>query len=306
MPRLTCNQCGRRLKPRAKFCSYCGQPISASPKSSLSTEGITPTTSERSSRTAVSEPQSSVEPIPQVVEASLILRGKLARLLSERDTLEEEMETIRVKQLVGELSEGAAKKRMEKLKTKLERLAREIKEFEGKASTPLEQLEKEHITQAERLQKLETLYQSGEVEQSIYERLVTEYRNKLADLVQKLEAERVKAKRWLSELEARQQQLEFDKETFEVRAKLDELPQSQVTRRLQNIEQELSKISQIVVGLRAVLGLSSPSFIRGASPQPSQASRSSSRPTRRRTCQNCGGTVPPSSKWCYHCGNMIN
>ncbi len=305
MPGLTCNQCGRRLKPRAKFCSYCGQPISTSPKPSLSTEDVTPTTSKHASRTDVSEPQSSVEAMPQVVEAALILRGKLAKLLSERDALEEEMETIRVKQLVGELAEDAAKKRIEKLKTKIDRLTREIKEFEGKASTPLEQLEQEHITHAERLQKLETLYQSGEVEQSIYERLVTEYRNKLADLVQKLEAERAKAKRWLSELETRQEQLEFDKETFEVRAKLDELPQSQVTRRLQSIEQELSKTSQIVVGLRAVLGLSSSSFKREPPLQPSRASRSP-RSTHHRTCPNCGGTVPPGGKWCYHCGNMVN
>ncbi len=244
--------------------------------------------------------------MPQVVEAALILRGKMAKLLSERDMLEEEMETVRVKQLVGELLEAAAKKRLEKIKAKIERLTKEIKEFEGKASTPLEQLEQEHITHAERLQKLETLYQSGEVEQSVYDRLVAEYRDKLADIVQKLEVERVKAQHWLSELEARQQQLEFDKETFGVRAKLDELPQSRVTRRQQNLEQELSKISQVVAGLRALLGVSSTSISREASPKSSRVTRSSSKVTHPGKCPNCGGSVPPRSKWCYHCGNMIN
>ncbi len=244
--------------------------------------------------------------MPQVVEAALILRGKLAKLLSERDILEEEIETVRVKQLVGELSEAAAKKRMEKLKTKINRLAREIKELEGKTGTPLEKLEQEHITHAERLQKLETLYQSGEVEQSIYERLVNEYRNKLADIVKKLEAERGKAQQWLTELESRQQQLEFDKETFGVRAKLDELPQSQVTRRLQSIEQELSKISQVVIGLRALLGVSPTSLSGESSPRLSRDTRSSSRTAHPGKCPNCGGTVPSGSKWCYHCGNMID
>ena len=306
MPRLTCSQCGRRLKPRAKFCSYCGKPISASLKPSISAESVTLPITHRPSRAEVTETQSSVEPMPQVVEAALILRGKLAKLLSERDALEEEMETIRVKQLVGELSEAAAKKRMEKLKIKIDRLAREIKGFEGKASVPLEQLEQEHIIHAERLQKLETLYQSGEVEQSIFERLVTEYRNKLAGIVHKLEAERVKAQCWLSEIEARQQQLEFDRETYGVRAKLDELPQSQVTGRLQSIEQELTKISQVVVGLRAVLGVPSPSFVGETTAKPSRASRSSSRTSRHGKCSSCGASVPPRSKWCYHCSNMVN
>lgn len=242
--------------------------------------------------------------MPQVVEAALILRGKLATLLSEKDTLEEEMETVRVKQMVGELSEAAAKKRIAKLKEKIDRLDREIKELEGKTGTPLEQLEKEHITQAERLQKLETLYQSGEVEKSIYERLVTEYKTTLAEIVEKLEVERVKAQTWLSELEARQQQLEFDRETYEVRAKLDEIPQSQVTRRLQSTEQELSKISQVIVGLRALLGLSSVAS-RMESPRSSKATPSSSRRAHPSRCPNCGGSVPSSGKWCYHCGNLI-
>jgi DNA repair exonuclease SbcCD ATPase subunit len=241
--------------------------------------------------------------MPQVVEAALILRGKLGALLSEKDTLEEEMETVRVKQMVGELTEAAAKKKISKIKEKIARLDREIKEFEGKTGTPLEQLEREHITHAERLQKLENLYQSGEVEKSIYDRLVTEYRTKLAEIVEQLEAERSKAQHWLSELEARQQQLEFDRETYEVRAKLDELPQSQVTRRLQSIEQELSKITQVIVGLRALLGVASVTS-GGESPR-SRTTRSSSRTAHPSKCPNCGGTVPSSGKWCYHCGNMI-
>jgi hypothetical protein len=130
--------------------------------------------------------------------------------------------------------------------------------------------------------------------------LVAEYKSKLAEIVNQLEVERVKAQNWLTELATRQQQLEFDKETFGVRAKLDELPQSQVTRKLQSIELELTKIIQIIAGLRAVLGVSSPSL----SGKPH--SPRSSRRTRSGICPNCGGTVPARSKWCYHCGNMVS
>ena len=242
------------------------------------------------------------------MEASLILRSRLEQLQTEKEKLEEELETIRVKHLVGEISEEEAEKETKRLKARLEAITKEIDNLKDKARIPLELIQLDKKTQEERLQRLESLRQSGEVEPAIYQRLSAEYRDKLEDLTRRLEEERRKANKWLRQLEERRKQLEFDKETLEVRVKLDELTPSEVAERIRSLEKELEKVDRIITGLRAVLGVAPPSTpsatsIASTAAAPSQAGHSQIQEPPR--CPYCNGRIAPNSKYCHHCGRLL-
>lgn len=294
-----CPECGRKLKPNAKFCSYCGVSLSTRHK------GSTTVQPQQVSETPLmkSESVEEVEVIPSSVETALIMRGKLESLRSQRAALDEEQETIKVKQLVGELSEKEATAQSAKLQTRLDPILKETEDMEKKAATPLEQLQQKRHVQEGRLQRLEEIRKSGEVDDAIYQRLSSEYGTQLTEINQQLESEISQANKWLSNLEARKQKLEFDKETLQVRARIDEVSKRDVNKQLKAIDSELNKLASIIAGLRAILGTAA---------APPTASTTKSAPSKKKSgkpspanCPYCQAKITPGNKWCYSCGRLL-
>jgi DNA repair exonuclease SbcCD ATPase subunit len=239
--------------------------------------------------------------MPAEIEAAVVLRGNLESLRAERVSLEEQLETVRAKQLVGEIPESEAEKTLQPLQSKLNSLTKEVEEIEGKARTPLEQLEQEHDAQQQRLERLETLRQSGEVNGAIYERLAAEYRGKLAEAGRRAEAERVRMQLWLGQFESQQQKLEFERETLRVRGRIDDLSKREVAKQLKTLEGELSKVAGIVKGLRWLTGVSA-----STTPAvPSTPGPGVSAITGSGKCPHCGAAIGSSSKWCIVCGRLL-
>ncbi len=299
MSQTQCPICGRKPKPKANFCHFCGTRLGIKQES--------PTT--EPSR-IISKPKSAIpsekevsttDEVPAELEAALILRGKLETLQKQKISIEEELETLKVKQLVGELSETKAKKMIEEVEAKLTPIIKEIKELEEKATTPLELLYQERKTQEERLQRLRELNDSGEVDKSIYQRLASEYQTKMDETALQLGVELEKTHHWLSRLEVQQQQLEFDKETLQVRARIDEISKSEVNKQLKDFEKELAKIKAVLEGLRAILGISPTSAKETMEPKAAQSTRK----IKSGKCPFCGNKISSDSKYCYLCGRLI-
>ncbi|MHA2314592.1 MAG: hypothetical protein ACXACF_04820 [Candidatus Hermodarchaeia archaeon] len=249
------------------------------------------------------EPAQEVESIPPQVEAALIMRGKLEALRSQKAALDEEQETVKVKQLVGELSDEETQEQLNKLNKRLDPINKEIEELESKALTPLEQLQQEQNVQEGRIQRLEELLNSGEVDETVHQRLSTEYNGKLAEITQQLETEIKTANHWLVQLEERKQQLEFDRETLQIRARIDEISKRDVNKQLKAIDEEINKLTSIISGLRSLLG-------GAASPPPISAKKSSrgskkEAKTARNECPYCQAKITPGTKYCYTCGRLI-
>jgi len=298
MSERSCPVCGHRLKPNARFCSFCGSVLKerqADSASRLPAAQRQPP-SEAAGPTRRAPPP--VEPMPAEIEAAVILRGNLENLQTERASIDEQLETIRVKQMVGEMPESDAEKALGPLQSKLDSLVKEIEETQNKARTPLDILEQEHDGQQQRLEKLETLRKSGEVEDAIYDRLAAEYRGKLAETGRQAEAERIKLQLWLSQYESRERNLGFEKETLHVRARIDDLSKREVAKQLKGIETELSRVTSIVKGLRSLMGISAISA-------GDQGRRGGSAKTTSSKCPHCGATINPSSKWCLVCGRLL-
>jgi DNA repair exonuclease SbcCD ATPase subunit len=301
MSNQQCPECGRQLKPNAKFCSYCGVSLSARQKDS----GTIHTQPASAAPKVGKEIKEEVTEIPPTVESALILRGKLERLRSQKAALDEEQETIKVKQLVGELSEKEATAQSEKFQQRLDPISKEIDELESKAITPLEQLQQAKEVQEGRLQRLDALRKSGEVDNAIYQRLSSEYQGKLTEINQQLDNEVSQANQWLAQLEGRKQQLEFDKETLQIRARIDEVSKRDVKKQLKGIDDEVNKLTSIIGGLRSVLG-SAAAPPKAFTPKPTDTS--SPKPAGNaavETCPYCQTKITPGSKWCYSCGRLL-
>lgn len=301
MSETQCPICGRKPKPKANFCHFCGTRLSIKQESQTTKPSRVISKAKSSIPSEKGTKASITDAVPAEVEAALILRGKLETLLQQKITIEEELETLKVKQLVGELSEAKAKKQIEQVEAKLAPITKEIKELEEKATTPLELLYQEHKTQEERLQRLRELNDSGEVEKSVYQRLASEYQNKINETALQLGAELEKAHRWLSQLEVQQQQLEFDKETLQVRARIDEISKSDVNKQLKDFEKELAKIKAILEGLHAILAISPAPTKAPTVPKATQPIRK----IKSGKCPYCGNKISSDSRYCYLCGRLI-
>ncbi|MFX1318554.1 MAG: zinc-ribbon domain-containing protein [Promethearchaeota archaeon] len=301
MSNQQCPECGRQLKPNAKFCSYCGVSLATRKKA---VENIQAQPASAAPVSGNQIPHELTE-IPPTVESALIMRGKLERLRSQKAALDEEQETVNVKQLVGELSEKEAKTQSDKFQQRLDPITKEIEELESKAITPLEQLKQDKEVQEGRLQRLEELQKSGEVDTAIYQRLSSEYRGKLSEINQQLDNEVSQANRWLAQLEDRKQQLEFDKETLQIRARIDEVSKRDVNKQLKGIDDEVNKLTSIIGGLRSILG-SAVAPPKAFIPKP--AATPSQKPSGKavtETCPYCQAKITPGSKWCYSCGRLL-
>ena len=294
-----CSECGRQLKPNAKFCSYCGVSLKKRHAPVTPAEVNLPSAAVAPSI----EPAQEVESIPPQVEAALIMRGKLETLRSQKVALDEEQETVKVKQLVGELSDQETQEQLNKLNTRLDPINKEIEELESKALTPLEKLQQEQIIQEGRIQRLEELLSSGEVDETVHQRLSTEYNGKLTEITQQLETEIKTANHWLVQLEERKQQLEFDRETLQIRARIDEISKRDVNKQLKAIDEEINKLTSIISGLRSLLGSAAP-------PPPISAKKPTTgvkkeAKTALDKCPYCQAKITAGTKYCYTCGRLI-
>lgn len=294
-----CSECGRQLKPNAKFCSYCGVSLKERHAAVTPTEVNRPNVAVAPS----AEPAQEVESIPPQVEAALIMRGKLETLRTQKVALDEEQETVKVKQLVGELSDQETQDQLSKLKNRLDPVQKEIEELESKALTPLEQLQQEKKIQEGRIQRLEELLKSGEVDETVHQRLSTEYNGKLADINQQLDTELKTSNHWLVQLEERKQQLEFDRETLQIRGRIDEISKRDVNKQLKAIDEEINKLTSIISGLRSLLG--------GAAPPPSISAKKPTTGVKKEAktaidkCPYCQAKITVGTKYCYTCGRLL-
>ena len=304
MTRSVCPECGRKLKPNARFCSYCG--VNLDRKSIALTSNQAASTSEGSSKSISDKVDTSTDDsMPPALEAALILRGKLETLQVQRIGLDEDLETLRVKQLVGELDEGQATKKIGEVQNRFDLVNKEIESLKEKAQTPIETLHQEQREQQNRIQRLEDLRETGEVEQAIYQRLASEYHIKLREITQHLETEFSRGQEWLRNLEIRKEQLEFDRETLQVRARIDDVTKREVKKQLKTLDDEITKITRVVAGLRAILGSKeTPNTLQSSTPRRSLKDEAPQIASKNQ-CSHCGAQVKPGRRYCLNCGNII-
>ena len=185
-----CSNCGNTVRRTAKFCKYCGRPLT-SRSSSVSRRDYSP------SPTSVTRSRPVTE-IPADVLSQLELRGQLLEIEKEEKELMAEIEKLQAELEKGEQSIAEIEEKMKPLKKSTKELTKKEKKLKAKIKPfPFEEAGKARHLWSERLEKLEELKQEGTTRESVYRRLKGEYETGLREAEEKYQEQLILTKEWL-------------------------------------------------------------------------------------------------------------
>ncbi len=303
-----CTQCHKKAKAGSKFCVHCGSPLTTDESASkaapiLATEPKKPKPKPELPTASVVKPL----PIPVEVLASLMARGRQIKLEEE----------------------------YAKNGTKSDKLLDELSEAAGDSDFEVEELIDSYVNEQAELDRLKALHEKSEVSDRVYERLITEYDDKLKKLDAKIQAgivqltgyhaqinlDFVQAKEGLETLEARILIGDEDSDVLEKKAKLTEKTQ-RLQYALVATEYILQKESTMRNGPRPRFEVTektlADSQIMTTEPEEEKETAAktesestepeSSQPSVKsdaeagKICTQCGRVTASEAKFCVHCG----
>lgn len=237
----TCPRCGQITEDWFVYCKYCGFPIKQEsekpqkpvairvevdePEKPIATRKIreAPKVEKKEAKLEVKKPVE-VEKIPEDVKRNLIGRGKTYLIETRLRKLNRDYETLKTRQLVGEITEEELEKRSEPLWQEINDIKKTLGEMGATEQLDVEVLLAEKETQVERKKKLEELLLKGEIRETIYQKLVSEYDEKLKQAQKKLKDGVQQMEKWFVSLEAERQGFLDQQEMLMAKMKIGDLP----------------------------------------------------------------------------------
>jgi len=156
-----------------------------------------------------------VEKVPEDVKRKLVERGRTYLIETRLRKLNKDYETLKTRQLVGEITEEELEERSE----------------------PIRLAEKEkHV---ERKKKLDELLLKGEIRETVYQKLVSEYDEKIRAAERKLAEGIRQMEDWLISLEAEKQELLDQQEILMAKMKIGDLPVKEYETKKKELENKI-------------------------------------------------------------------
>ncbi len=255
----TCPRCGQRTEEWFIYCKYCGLPLKhelEEPKKpvTIRVEGEEPDkssldagkvkkvkeTEKKEAKPRVKEPVE-IEKIPEEVKINLVGRGKTYLVETRLRKLNKDYETLKTRQIVGEITEEELEKRTEPLRQEISEIRKTLEDMGATEPLEAEVLLAEKETQNERKKKLEDLLLKGEIREAIYQKLVSEYDTKLEDAENKLTEGVRQMEKWLISLEAEKQDILDQQEMLIAKMKIGDLPVKEFETHKKELETKLNE-----------------------------------------------------------------
>jgi uncharacterized Zn finger protein (UPF0148 family) len=255
-----CPRCGQITEDWFVYCKYCGYPLkqeSEKPKKPLTIrvevkepekpksvatgkvrEDTTTRTERREAKLEVEKPVE-VEKIPDDVKRNLIGRGKTYLIETRLRKLNRDYETLKTRQLVGEITQEELEKRSEPLWQEINDIKKTLGEMGATEQLEVEVLLAEKETQVERKKKLEELLIKGEIRETIYQKLVEEYDAKLKQAQKNLKEGVQQMEKWLVSLETEKQGLTDQQEMLTAKMKIGDLPVKEYETQKKDLETKI-------------------------------------------------------------------
>jgi chromosome segregation ATPase len=264
-----CPRCGQRAEDWFVYCKYCGfhlkqesekkKPVTIKVeleepvKPIITTKGNEiPKIERRETRLEALEPVK-IEKIPDDVKRNLIGRGKTYLIEVRLRKLNRDYETLKTRQLVGEITEEELEKRSEPLWREINDIKKTLKEMGAVEQLEVELLLAEKETQIERKKKLEELLIKGEIRETIYQKLVSEYDAKLKQAEKKLKDGIQQMEKWLVSLNAEMQDLLDQQEMLMAKMKIGDLPVKEYENQKKELETKIKDNELAIQFLEGVI-----------------------------------------------------
>ncbi|NHJ86766.1 MAG: hypothetical protein FK734_14985 [Asgard group archaeon] len=254
-----CSKCGARALPGARFCRSCGNKLE---KNTVDSEDQVEVQQEE---VYDSYEDSRYEPTPVKVELSkdeedsllilsniIPLQKKIEELKKNKDDLEIK---FRVEEEISEKEYNSESKKIDSETTKLE--AEIADKRKVMASVTLINLVQEVVEMRERQEKLEEIYSEGRIQESTYDRLKKEYKEKEKQTKAKVDDEEAKLKQYRRNLVDEKEEISSMKEELFARYSVGEFSEKEYRERIKelesrNIEGLIAAIDEVIARMSKV------------------------------------------------------
>lgn len=231
-----CAKCGARAIPGAKFCRSCGNKLEKAKKPVVLEED------ERYEEEELEEykPESTsvkVELTKEEEESLLILsdiiplQKKIEELSKEKDTLEIK---FRVEEEITEKEYNADSKKLTSDMTKFEKEIKEKRKV--MSSLSLLNLVDDVVEMRERQEKLEEIFEEGRIQESTYDRLKKEYKEKEKAIKAQVDDEEARLKQFRRNLVDEKEEIASMKEELFARYSVEEFTEKEYRAKIKELE----------------------------------------------------------------------
>jgi len=234
-----CSRCGARVIPGAKFCRSCGNKIEVK-EQAVSTQ----TYEERYEEEAYS-PREEIRPEPKVKvelskeeEESLLILSEIIPIQKQIETLKKDKDSLEIKfRVEEEITEKDYNAQLKKINTDITSFEKEIEEKRKvMASLSLLNLVQEVVEMRERQEKLEEIFKEGRIQESTYDRLKKEYKEKEKATKAQVDEEEAKLKQFRRNLVDEKEEISSSKEELFARYSVGELTEKEYRDKIKELE----------------------------------------------------------------------
>ncbi|NHJ05461.1 MAG: zinc ribbon domain-containing protein [Candidatus Heimdallarchaeota archaeon] len=256
-----CPKCGARAIPGARFCRSCGARLEKEDQEEkMESEPIVNV--EESKKIEIkSKPKSApikVE-LTEQEEESLLILSKIIPIQKKIEELKKDKDGLEIKfRVEEEIAEKDYNIELKKINTEISKMEKEIEEKRKvMATVSLLNLVEEVMEMRERQEKLEEIFKEGRIQESTYDRLKREYKEKEEETEANVDTEETKLKQYRDNLVYEKEQVAIQKEEFfarhqvgefteaEYRAKVKELDARNIDDLIAAVDEIISRMSRV-------------------------------------------------------------
>lgn len=234
-----CSRCGARAIPGAKFCRSCGTRLDKDNKQTTSVN-------EEAQVEEIEEIEEVSKPEPSLVkvelskeeEESLLILSEIIPIQKKAEELRKEKDTLEIKfRVEEEITEKEYNAQLKKIKTDIEDFEKQIEEKRKvMSSLSLLNLVQEVVEMRERQEKLEEIFEEGRIQESTYDRLNREYRDKERTTKAKVDEEEAKLKQFRRNLVDEKEEISSLKEELFARHSVGEFTEKEYRAKIKELE----------------------------------------------------------------------
>ncbi|HUT80054.1 MAG TPA: zinc ribbon domain-containing protein [Candidatus Bathyarchaeia archaeon] len=234
-----CSRCGARVIPGAKFCRSCGTKIE------VKEQVVTDQTYEDRFVEDTYSPREEIRPEPKVKvelskeeEESLLVLSEIIPIQKQIETLKKDKDTLEIKfRVEEEITEKDYNTQLKKINTDITSFEKDIEEKRKvMASLSLLNLVQDVIEMRERQEKLEEIFKEGRIQESTYDRLKKEYKEKEKATKAQVDEEEAKLKQFRRNLVDEKEEISSSKEELFARYSVSELTEKEYRDKIKELE----------------------------------------------------------------------
>jgi len=252
-----CSRCGARAIPGAKFCRSCGNKLE---------KDKTPVVKDKD-EVYEDEIEEDYDPEPSPIkveltkeeEESLLILSDIIPLQKKIEELNKEKDTLEIRfRVEEEITEKEYNAETKKLSGDIDKFTKEIEEKRKvMSSMALLNLVDEVVELRERQEKLEEIFEEGRIQESTYDRLKKEYKEKEKAVKAKVDEEEARLKQFRRNLVDEKEEIASLKEELFARYSVEEFTDKEYREKIKeletrNIEGLIAAVDEVIARMSKV------------------------------------------------------